>query len=280
MEGVLSQMELLGGEDFPLVEASRQASAPQADPLSGLQGTFVENAEYLHDNVPAGSGDGSASVVQAILDHLSTGIVQLSATGTVIGTNRAAARLLETRDGLMLCRAGLRAALPADDARLQRAIWAASGVGSGVGSGHGPVEGGLNGYLRISRPSRLKSYVVIVSPLAIGGELSPCRPTVLALVTDPEPSQQLDEGALAAVFGFTPAEARLVALLATGQPLSGIAEQLRISVETARTQLAKARDKTGTSSQVDLVRKVLTALSPIARHAGGRPGRAVAWCRR
>jgi DNA-binding CsgD family transcriptional regulator len=36
-----------------------------------------------------------------------------------------------------------------------------------------------------------------------------------------------------------------------------------VSFETARTQLASARAKTDTASQVDLVRLVLTALAPV-----------------
>ena len=65
-------------------------------------------------------------------------------------------------------------------------------------------------------------------------------------------------------FGFTPAEARLVAQLVTGQALPDIAKCLGISFETARTHLARARAKTDAASQLDLVRLVLTTVSPLS----------------
>ena len=54
----------------------------------------------------------------------------------------------------------------------------------------------------------------------------------------------------AALFGFTPAEARLAARLATGRPLAAVAKELKISIETARTQLAKARAKTNSCYRI------------------------------
>ena len=83
------------------------------------------------------------------------------------------------------------------------------------------------------------------------------------MVTDPEAGARLDIRALRTLFGFTPAEARLVNLLVGGRSLPDIARELGISFETARTHLARARAKTETSSQVDLVRIVLLALSPL-----------------
>jgi DNA-binding CsgD family transcriptional regulator len=161
----------------------------------------------------------------------------------------------------MLDRTGGRAELLQDDLRLQKAVHAAARVTSGAAG-----EGDFDDHLRIRRPSGRKAYVAIVSPLGLNRiALRARQPAVLLFVTDPEQVPRLDQGALAKLFGFTPSEARLVSLLATGQALPAIARQLGIAFDTARTHLARARAKTGTSSQVELVRTVLTALLPTAR---------------
>ena len=95
--------------------------------------------------------------------------------------------------------------------------------------------------------------------------LSPQQPAILLIITDPENVPRLDERALIALFGITLAEARVVALLVIGRSLREAAGELRINFETARTHLARACGKTDTASQVDLVRTVLVALSPLAR---------------
>jgi DNA-binding CsgD family transcriptional regulator len=54
-------------------------------------------------------------------------------------------------------------------------------------------------------------------------------------------------------FGLTPAEAKLARLLSTGESLANAADQLRITVETARNQLKAIFGKTGTHKQGALV---------------------------
>lgn len=129
----------------------------------------------------------------------------------------------------------------------------------------GSKQGEFDDYVRIRRPSGRKPYAAIISPLGLDRILLTSRqPAVLLLITEPDRARQLDHGALSKLFGLTASEARLVSLLAAGQALPAIAKELGIGFETARTLLARARAKTGTSSQVELVRTVLTALLPAA----------------
>jgi DNA-binding CsgD family transcriptional regulator len=51
--------------------------------------------------------------------------------------------------------------------------------------------------------------------------------------------------------------------LAIGVALPDAAVQLGVSINTARTLLARAMTKTGTNSQIALVRMALTTLGPI-----------------
>src|SRR5262249_9141859 len=62
-------------------------------------------------------------------------------------------------------------------------------------------------------------------------------------------------------FGLTPAEARLALHLVAGETLRCAAVKLSITYETARTQLKKIFNKTGTCRQAELVIVILTTLS-------------------
>jgi DNA-binding CsgD family transcriptional regulator len=62
---------------------------------------------------------------------------------------------------------------------------------------------------------------------------------------------------LRSLFGLTPAECRLVALLADGHSLSEIMELVGVSRNTVKSQLASIYGKTGTSRQAQLVRLLL-----------------------
>ena len=195
----------------------------------------------------------------AILDQLSFGIVQLGPRGTVVAVNRAGEKILGRKDGLSLTRLGVRASSPRDDSRLQLAIARAGGVTAAMAD-----QGDAGGHLRVQRPSGARPYTVVVSPLGLDRVyLSLGQPIAMLIITDPDAGPQLDERAMQSLFGFTPAEARLVNLLVTGASLPDIAKRLGIAFETARTQLAHARAKTETASQADLVRAVLTALAPV-----------------
>ncbi|HSW15951.1 MAG TPA: helix-turn-helix transcriptional regulator [Ramlibacter sp.] len=73
------------------------------------------------------------------------------------------------------------------------------------------------------------------------------------------------EGNAAQQFGLTPAELRVAQSLAAGLDVKSIARRYAISVNTVRTQVQAALEKTRTGRQADLVR-VMLAL-PSARDA-------------
>lgn len=69
---------------------------------------------------------------------------------------------------------------------------------------------------------------------------------------------------VATLFGLTPTESRLAVMLADGGSLQGIAAELGITEQTARTYSKRVFAKTGTSRQAELVRLVLTSLANMA----------------
>jgi DNA-binding CsgD family transcriptional regulator len=58
-------------------------------------------------------------------------------------------------------------------------------------------------------------------------------------------------------YGLRPAEATLASVLTNGKGLKDAADELHISLNTAKTHLRRIFDKTGTKRQAELVRLVL-----------------------
>lgn len=82
-------------------------------------------------------------------------------------------------------------------------------------------------------------------------------PVVLAALFNPARMAPLDAQALAAVFGFTPAEARVAVLVAQAQTAEEIAEELGLMPSTARTHLRQVLAKMGVPRKVDAVRMLV-----------------------
>ncbi|GAB6044290.1 hypothetical protein JCM17961_49770 [Endothiovibrio diazotrophicus] len=97
---------------------------------------------------------------------------------------------------------------------------------------------------------------VLVSDLGHGGG------TALFL-SDPHAPPPVAAETLTALYGLTPAEARLVALLTRGLTLDAVAERTHLSPHTLRTQLKQVFRKTGTSRQPELIKLILTGPAAI-----------------
>lgn len=75
---------------------------------------------------------------------------------------------------------------------------------------------------------------------------------------------------LAALYDLTPAEARVLDLIAAGRNGTGAASDLGIAASTVKTHLLRIFDKTGARSQADLVRLTAALASPIGSGDGSR----------
>ena len=85
----------------------------------------------------------------------------------------------------------------------------------------------------------------------------------LVFISDPDHKIAINRERLQQIYGLTPAEARLAALLAEGGHLKTAAGQLGITFETARTHLKRIFSKTAVATQADLVRLLLTLTTQI-----------------
>jgi DNA-binding CsgD family transcriptional regulator len=215
--------------------------------------------------------DPQAAVAWHVLDRLNFGVILMNAAGRLLHVNAAGEAILRAGDGLVRTPDGLRACNKVDDRRLQLLI---AGLRQGLGTIHS-----TGGHLGIQRPSGRQAYAVMLAPVPSGlVGAGGAAPAFMMFVSDPGAKIVSDLAALADLFGFPPAEARLVLALLSGTPLPQFARQAGISYNTARTQLARAMARTESRSQLELVLLVARALggvSPVAGNdrSGDRSGR-------
>jgi DNA-binding CsgD family transcriptional regulator len=195
------------------------------------------------------------------LDRLTMGVVVLGTTGKLLHVNTAADAILRKGDGLVRSAEGLRALRKDDERRLQELIAGVRRLRPSTGySGSAPPPAG--GHTRIRRMSDADSYAVMVTPAgAHVGESERDPRATLVFITDPATPITSTLTALRELFGFTPAEARLVQALITDVPLPEFARQAGVSYNTVRTVLARAMARTETHSQVELVLLVARSLA-------------------
>ena len=116
----------------------------------------------------------------------------------------------------------------------------------------------------IQRSPGYRPLSIIVQRLRVDGpDADDERPAFALIISDPNRAIELDHAALCRLYGLTPAEGRLAALLASGKHIESAAHLLGVSIHTVRTHLKHIFSKTETSSQSDLVRLILSAPSPI-----------------
>ena len=191
---------------------------------------------------------GERDAIGEALDRVPVGVLVVDRAGKPLRINRAGSEILDARDGLFLRADGFAAARTSETEALRRAI-ALAGAASGE-----PPSGGV---LSLSRPSGRRALSVIVSPLlSRAGEFGVDAPAVVVFVTDPDRRVEAPE-VWRRLYGFTPAETSLACRLAGGTDLATAAEELAVTVGTARVQLKSLLAKTDTHRQAELVRMLL-----------------------
>jgi DNA-binding CsgD family transcriptional regulator/PAS domain-containing protein len=191
--------------------------------------------------------------LHSVFDRLSLGVVMLGSTGRLLHVNAAADLILHRADGLIRTPDGLRAARKEDDKRLQALIG---------GLRHPSNDGrSAGGHMRIQRSSGQSAYAVMLAPAGprvFGDDRS--MPAILLFISDPGAKIVSDLAVLSELFGFTPAEGRLVLALLSGIAPPEFARKAGITYNTAKALLSRAMARTDTRSQLELVLLVAGSL--------------------
>lgn len=223
----------------------------------------IEQFAVLHRHIEralaVGFRLGSLGTLQQctveMLDGNPAAILFLDDRQRVVYANRAAEALRHGGDGISLTDAGVTLLHKQENDRFQTLMAQALTLIAAPGANPGAA-------MRALRPSGKRPYLILVTPVSRRyPALSSLRPAVCIVITDPETQRPLPIRRLQVVFGLTEAEARLAALLATGEGLRSAGVKLGITYGTARTRLAEIFQKTETHRQGELIKLLLATLT-------------------
>ncbi|GAB3782555.1 helix-turn-helix transcriptional regulator [Dyella agri] len=192
------------------------------------------------------------AALRQMLDRLVTGVILVDAAARPHYLNRQASVILAEHDGLAMQLDGLHAATASCTRRLRRAVALA---GRGVPGDGASLRGRMR--LALPRPSLRLPLLLNLCPLT-----TTPQPWVAIFITDPNGRMSVPREAIAEVFGLTPREAALAALLAEGRSLRDCARLLLIGEGTARNHLKRVFEKTLMHSQSQLVTQLQRFVAP------------------
>jgi DNA-binding CsgD family transcriptional regulator len=192
------------------------------------------------------------------VNRLPLGVIILDGFGRPLNMNTEARSIFDQEDGLQIGRDGLHGLQNGEPVNLKDVVERAD---NWSGKKKKRPSGGA---VAIDRPSGDRPYTVVVTPLRTQARyFDSDRPAALAFISDPETAPAIKEEQLVALYGLTPAEARLAALLAKYLSLAESAEALSVSQHTVRTHIKRVFSKTLTERQSGLLRVLLSGPAPI-----------------
>jgi DNA-binding CsgD family transcriptional regulator/PAS domain-containing protein len=254
-QGLLHGLNMLlvrqptGAAVLGLVRAPRQGLYTQEE-LALLRRLAPHLSRALQIDLRLASTQAQRDSLAALLDHLTTATVLLDATGEILYANAAAETLLARGDGLQGRGGRLLAVHRGSQVALSQAIAAAQSCYRDLAIAPSPVV--------LHRPAGGRPYTALVvpcPPAAVDRAGLDPRAAVMLLLVDPDTApRQSPTAILQALYGLTPKEARLAAVLATGPTLAAAAATLHVSLNTVKTQCQAIFAKTDTRRQADLVR--------------------------
>jgi DNA-binding CsgD family transcriptional regulator len=193
-----------------------------------------------------------------ILDLLPIGVIVVDAKGKPLTRNRSAKNLLARHDGLTLRPDGLAATNGRHTAELRESIRRA------ISDTPNGQECGCQ-VLPLQKPTSEKPLGLVITALRRTNGDHDSDPAAVVFVHDPEASYATSEGLLRKLYGLTRAEARLAVLLSKDMSLKSAAQNLGITIGTARGHLKHIFSKTGTNRQAELVRLFVAGLGPFCQ---------------
>jgi DNA-binding CsgD family transcriptional regulator len=233
---------------FPQATAERDS-----DTVGRLQRLVPHILRVTQLNRQLATLETRAIAAEAVLDRLVTAMVIVNARGRVVYMNTAAEQIILAGDGLTASCFLLDAVRPGESKLLHQLVASALQV---------PRNASPGGVMRISRRSGCAPYEVLVAPISAATlRLDFDGPLAAVFVRDPEARVITPTDRLQSLYALTGAEARLLQALLAGDTLDTIAERVGVSRETLRSQLKAVFLKTGTSSQIELIRLGLRGLA-------------------
>jgi DNA-binding CsgD family transcriptional regulator len=188
------------------------------------------------------------------LDALRCGVMLTNERGVILHANRSAEQMLRNGSLIESVHGALRAKGASAAKELRAAI--ALSVQDVARIGKAGIA------IRLSKPDAAPIFAHVL-PVASGDLRTRLHPESVAAVFVRAPQDGHDVADLvAAAYGLTRAESRMLAGLLAGRTLAETAESLDIAATTARTHLDSIFLKTGVSRQAELMRLAMQVAPP------------------
>jgi len=185
-------------------------------------------------------------------EKISQCVVVVNQAGKVVYLNECANKLIAAKDGLQIGHNRILAANYAPDTKKLK-MFLQSVFESNI-----EKHAGFGGVLQVFRASGARPLSVFVSPFSENGRnIVPAEKLALVFINDPDQRMEDIEPVLARIYGLTPAESKIAAILTQGVPLNEICRMLGIKSNTIRTHLKRIFSKTETNRQSELVKLIL-----------------------
>ncbi len=201
----------------------------------------------------------ATSSAQEALQHSPSGIALLDDHGQILFMNDRAEQIIRQADGMTCIQKKFSFANPRHSQRFEQLI----GEATLTAQHRGLYPGGA---MRVGRPSNKSPYLLMVTPLNLRSEHRQVAPdaAVCVFLQDSAENMPLSEPLLCALYGFTPAEARVAQGLFAGLSPKEVAHQQHLKISTIRTHLRRIFEKTQTSNQAQLIRHLARGPGMIA----------------
>ena len=263
--GICGQVMMTGGSTCALASSrTARAGAFGEEEVTFFRTLLPHVSRALAVQTRLASLDAENRAMVETLDRLSAGCILLDASGRVSMVNHAARLILDAKDGIALEGESVTLGTASDRRDLTKLIAGALGIASGA-----HLLPGCS--MLVHRPSLRRPYSLMVSPLGRNASSILQSPaTLMVVITDPETPGQLES--LCLMYRLTKKEALLASVLFGGSNLSQAADQLGVTINTAKTHLSRIFSKTGVRRQSELVRLFSTAATAmVAKHSSPNP---------
>ncbi len=196
---------------------------------------------------------------QEALHRSQTPTILLNAKGRLVFMNKGAEKIVNQADGVS-CIGGT---LQFEALRHSQTFDTLVGQATLTSQQQGRHPGGG---MRVERPSERAPYQLIVTPLNLHSDHSQLAPdaAVCIFLHDPDLEEILSEKILRALYGFTPAEAKLAQLLSAGKTPIEICQIQDVRIPTVRSHLRQMFEKTETATQAQLIRLLIRGPGAVA----------------
>ncbi len=174
------------------------------------------------------------------------GLMLVLATGRVMFVDEGAARLLDEGDGLKVARGRLTGVKEREALCLSRLL-----LRAGVRGARSSAEAPPCGAMKVER--RGGSLHLIVMPPTEATARTGIPHDAVVYLRNPAHPPASRALALQQLFALTPTESRLADLLLAGKIICEVADEMRITKETARYHLKHVFSKTGVRRQAELM---------------------------